>query len=387
MNAPSDRAGAAGPGHVALLCRSQEQNGISYHCDTLVGLDPARFVRLRSVAGARRHLAEQGARVRAIFALSDIEYIVADYLCRSLGLKIPILLGVFHPRQWESTLDGQTGAHRARVFRQLLRGMPAGNVLASSRETIQRCERLQPQLRGGMHLLLGPLREYPRPERKRPTGTMKIGTVGRLVDFKVCTILALAEVVAGLRRSGVALEYHIYGEGPSREDLVAGIAALNVEGCLQLHEPFPTAEFAQVVASHDVFFGMGGAVVQAAMLGVPALIAIQGERRPVSYGWFCDFDHRDNPMFGDPHPGVEPQGLDALLHAWLNVPDAERESLGERCRQATQVFGGRAAAETILAIADAAQPNPSSGVTIWDLIVMRVESYWIRWTQRKGFHT
>lgn len=370
-----------------LLCRSAEQNGISYHCDTLVGLDPHRFVRVRSVAGMRHHLVAHGQSVDGIFALSDIEYIVAAYLCRSLRVAVPILMGVFHPRQWESTLDGQTGAHRARVFRRLLRNMPARNIIASSRETIQRCRKLQPQLGSGVHLLLGPLREYPQPEPKRGAGTLKVCTVGRYVDFKVATILAMAGVVAALRRDGVDIEYHVFGEGPSLAALTAGVTMLNVEGCIQIHRPIPTEEFAMVVSRHDLFFGMGGAVVQAAMLGVPAMIAIQGETRPVTYGWFSDYDHSENPMFGDPHEGVKRIDVATLVRRWLAMSLANRGELGERCRRATSVYGGRAAADKILEIAAAAAPNPSEPVTAGDLIRMRLESYWIRWTRRKGFHT
>jgi glycosyltransferase involved in cell wall biosynthesis len=132
-----------------------------------------------------------------------------------------------------------------------------------------------------------PVDEHPL--RGSTAAATKIVSVGRLVDFKRYTF-AVVDAVIALRRQGHDVTYDIYGHGPEEVALRKYINRHSAHGFVTVRGVLPHDRFNEVVAEYGVFVGMGSAALEAALLGVPTLLAIEGEARPLCHGWFGDVD-------------------------------------------------------------------------------------------------
>jgi glycosyltransferase involved in cell wall biosynthesis len=117
-----------------------------------------------------------------------------------------------------------------------------------------------------------------RPDRNR------IVSVGRITDFKTYNFTML-EAIRDLRARGRRVQYHVYGDGEQLPLLKQRVRECGLEECVTLHGPLPYGDFGAVMADAGVFVGMGTALLEAAACGVPALVAPESIKRPVTYGF------------------------------------------------------------------------------------------------------
>jgi glycosyltransferase involved in cell wall biosynthesis len=79
-----------------------------------------------------------------------------------------------------------------------------------------------------------------------------VTTVARLYVTKGLTYLL--ETIALVRRSHPATEFHVYGDGPLREELLAHAARLGLDGPAIFRGPFTNrAQLSRIMADTDVF--------------------------------------------------------------------------------------------------------------------------------------
>jgi glycosyltransferase involved in cell wall biosynthesis len=136
-----------------------------------------------------------------------------------------------------------------------------------------------------------------RKEAKRDR--LLIGSVGRLVEFKSYN-LWMIDVVRRLREEGVDACYHIYGNGPLKEEMQSRIAELGMSEHVKLKGTVNYSDFEAVVDEFDVFIGSGTAIVEAASIGVPSIIGIENERSPSTYGFFSEipgFSYNEDGLY------------------------------------------------------------------------------------------
>jgi len=220
----------------------------------------------------------------------------------------------------------------------------------------------------------------------RKEGVEYIATLGRLVDFKVSSILAMIEVARAINECGkYRVEYHIFGDGPSRETILNAIGDGAATEYVKFHGILPPREFGGTIQQFDVYFGMGFTVVHAAMLKVPALIAIQGQQNPTCYGWFCDYDHRKIPMFGDPIIGFPEVPFRNLLESHFDAMPADRAILGRRCAESASAYDYD---ETVKKIRDVCEDADilATNTSIYDLIWVRLQTWRSRFNKADQMH-
>ena len=117
----------------------------------------------------------------------------------------------------------------------------------------------------------------------------RIVSVGRLSPMKEYN-LYMTDVVARLRQKGYPVTWTVYGEGEFFEAMRARIHALGLGGVVELKGNLPYTRFAEAMRNAYVFVGMGTSAIEAAMCGVPSVVALAYDTKGVTHG--CLYEYR-----------------------------------------------------------------------------------------------
>ncbi len=214
---------------------------------------------------------------------------------RFMRLPQRILLGFYHPEQWDVVGDDKYSPTLATIHKRILVQLDAKNVIVSSggwpgrRHGTNSRGRTRPS---AVLVMVEPANE----ESHRDREGFSLVTIGRFVPFKTMTIMAMIDTVEALAGKGVTVHYDIIGDGPDEALLAHRIAESGHRELFRLLPPIPSEGFGSCVRGYSAFFGMGGAVVRAALAGVPAIVAIQREPSAVRYGLFGEKDEAGPPI-------------------------------------------------------------------------------------------
>lgn len=260
--------------------------------------------------------------VMHVFADGDRLIDCLNRLSGKLFRDAAFVMGVYHPRAFvKLSRIGLTPD--ARLYRRLFRALPRRNVMFMN-EAVRSAH----QLGLGIDLSESPIIPLPvdvpsePPFRPRPAQS-RLVSIGRLTPFK-SYVLTVLPVLADLRRTGVEFQYDVYGDGPLRTEVERSIRQLGLEGCVHLGGTLPYSETSAVLKDASAFLGMGTALVEAAAQGVPALLAIESNERPTTYGWFGD---AKGYTVGERLPGHAEVPLADSLRAVFGCPAEEFDRL------------------------------------------------------------
>ncbi|TLX21357.1 hypothetical protein [Thermomonas fusca] len=327
-------------------------------------------------------------KVKAIFSLSSSDFLVSAGVLSFLGMKIKHVMGIYHPKQWAVMLDSAYSRARSRVFRRVMEGVPPENMIFNSSAALDSSRDLINFGPGSVVLVapsVGPVPNKPY-NPLGSLGCMEVVTVGRFVDFKVSSVIQMIRLVDRINDEIPGrLRYIVYGEGPCRHQLEEEAGRSRHPEFVEIKEVVPRELFSTVVSGAQIFFGMGFAVVHAAMLGIPSLIAIQDERGPVTYGWFSKYDHLLSPMFGDVSPQGVIEPLDGVIREFLSLSGDERVLLASSCVSAAAPYQGEKVAADLKKFI-LASSFIDCRVSLMDLLRIRVEVYLSRFRGVKGIH-
>lgn len=192
----------------------------------------------------------------------------------------------------------------------------------------------------------------------RDGNPFKVVTVGRLVAFKDYN-LEIPRIVDQLRTQGIKVEWQIFGAGELKAEIQRRIDQHDVGEFVSLRGELPYSRFAAEVAGHDAFVGMGTAVLEAAMLGAPAIVAVinHGDR---TYGFLqaLPFGNVGEIM------GEEPtETIGALLADLFAMTPAARVALGQQSRKSALAYSEEDYAAGLLRIG--ADSSPINSFRSW----------------------
>lgn len=368
-------------GDIIVLSRSKELNGISEIKRSLPKLSD-RFITSESVFGLVAHLLAK-PNIQCIFALSGIEAIIAICLTQLLRKKIPIVMAVYHSKQWLVGLDADYSPTQAMLFSKILPELPATNIIYNSVPVYNACMAIF-NVPGDPCFVLPPSSFTP-PDKlplKKKSTSIRIVTVGRYVDFKVKGILHFIECVDRLNSQGCEFTYDIYGEGPLKDSLVQKISETRNQAQFTLHNALPPDQLATMIGSADLYFGMGITISQAALLGVPTLISIQDSEK--TYGFFSWFNHSINPVIGDALHNAEMLEVEELLIDFSRFSDTQRQELGQACQTAAAPYLGERTVQKLLQVLLKAPYIKHTSIRLIQLFFILLEKKWFRFCGRKG---
>jgi glycosyltransferase involved in cell wall biosynthesis len=180
---------------------------------------------------------------------------------------------------------------------------------------------------------------------------LRLVSVGRLVDFKAYNVGA-ARIVKSCLERGIDVSWDIYGNGPLENQIAVFTKELGVSQQVRLAGKLDYKLFATTVASHDVFIGMGTAVIEAAAAGVPSICAIV-EEETRSYGYVSDLPFGNVGEVIEGRPMME---IADLLCAYATLSTAERVQLSAKEVAAARLYRMPAFIHSIFDMAVAYRP-------------------------------
>lgn len=302
----------------------------------------------------RRELGPFGPHVHAmgIFAL---------VLGTRFAKKSPVYrvsLGIYH--QNEFIFRGFTSYFADKVT-AMFRALPPANTVffneSSRKNYIAHFEK--PELKKSTILPIGI--ELDHPPVPRAQAGYNIVSVGNLVGFKTYN-RHMIEIVSQLRENLPRIRYSIYGSGPEEESLKALAAERNVSDCVRFHGNLHYENFRKVIAGCDVFVGSGTALLEAAAVGRPALIGIESNQEPSSYGFLSDIE---GFSYNENNPSRPKSRMADLIATVLCDPD-RWETVAQACYRKAREFSIAATVDGLEAVGATAEPliSPPGPLTL-----------------------
>lgn len=115
-----------------------------------------------------------------------------------------------------------------------------------------------------------------------------IVSVGRLDIMKEYNIYMI-DVVANLLRKGYSITWTVYGDGPLAEVMKTRIDKLGLNNEIRLKGRLDYLQYAAAMKDAYLFVGMGTSVIEAALCGVPGVVALAHDTSGVTYGPLYNF--------------------------------------------------------------------------------------------------
>lgn len=136
---------------------------------------------------------------------------------------------------------------------------------------------------------------------KRSPKRGQIVSIGRLSPMKEYN-LYMIDIVAGLVARKECVEWHVYGEGAYENEMREAIAARGLDQHVRLHGRIDYQMLQQALREAWIFVGMGTAAVEAAVCGVPTVVAMAYDRVGRTYGVLQDWSFGNVGDLGDSAP-------------------------------------------------------------------------------------
>ena len=242
-------------------------------------------------------------RVSAAKLLDGVDFVhttdarglyLADQILRTCSVKLPVTVGIYHSKEftWDYNFIPFFEKENRKLFQHCA---DLGGIVFFN-------DRI-PQLYNDYGYSIDKYNLFPIGvvSINKPVATeidrfsnfkkkkIRIVSVGRLHPFKSYNYW-MPLLVKSLTSKGIDVSYDIFGSGPMRDELDAVVKKLGLRGQVNLMGDLEYERFSQVVQNYDLCVGSGTAIVEAASLGVPSIVAIESERRPLTYGFFSQIE-------------------------------------------------------------------------------------------------
>ncbi|WP_338802643.1 hypothetical protein V9L13_12340 [Pseudomonas sp. RSB 5.4] len=263
-------------------------------------------------------------------------------LASSVGRELPISIGLYHSMEfcWGRKLNRLPFFEKCnRDFFNMLHKHNA--LMFFNEKMVEFYFSMTGKDFSNVHVFpLGVIDQRKEAQPKIFSNCLKIGTVGRLVDFKTYNIWML-DVVDKIMDEGIEVSYDIYGEGPLKEKISERISELKLDAVIKLKGGFNYSEFSNVVAGFDIFVGSGTALIEASGLGVPAIVGIESITEAETYGFFSEI-----PGFSYNEDNLYPKkDVMNLLLDFYNSSEGEKALLSHAHIKKSEIFSMGACVE------------------------------------------
>lgn len=224
--------------------------------------------------------------IERIYCFGPLQMIIGLWLKQRIYPSSRVLIGTYHPREYYSTRNPKP--HLQRVIEELVNYFPDQNILFMNSACKEQHAKALGRDFAQASIIPIPV-DFEQSSPKAKGLIKKIVSIGRIVNFKRYNF-AMIGVMEELKAGGYDFEYHIYGDGEEFAELAEAVKASPVRQHIYLHGPLDYAKLPQILQESFLYVGMGTTVVEAASLGVPALIAIESEAKALTYGLFGQTD-------------------------------------------------------------------------------------------------
>ena len=155
--------------------------------------------------------------------------------------------------------------------------------------------------------------------------------LGRLVKFKSYMEYVIKEIPKILIEFP-DFEFHIYGDGPERENLRKLSKGLPV----YFHGTIELNKISKALSSFKLFIGSGTSILTASAMGIPSIIGIESCKSPITYGFLHETRGYDYQELGLDYQTVPIskkiiEGLKASKEEYQSLCDLARKRSEEFC--------------------------------------------------------
>jgi len=201
-----------------------------------------------------------------------------------------------------------------------------------------------------------------------------IVSVGRLDAMKEYN-LYMIDVVANLRQRGLKVTWSVYGEGPLQNEMKSRIRQLGLGDVIILKGKIANSLIADAFHDAYMFVGMGNAVIEAALCGVPSIVALAYEKTDITYGplYHFAFGNVGERMTQPPTSTVE-----AEVERVLRLGRTEYAEEVCRTRQYATGYEMNATMDRFLELAEAASPPSPSYLRLYWYYCHNLINRWLR---------
>lgn len=161
---------------------------------------------------------------------------------------------------------------------------------------------------------------------------LNIVSIGRLVPFKGYN-RAAPSIVAALLSAGTRVVWTIWGDGEDQNLIEALIETHGVNGAVVLRGPLAYEKIEEELRRHDLFIGMGTAMLEAGLVGIPTICALENGSDE-GYGFLPDVP---SDSVGDRKEGYPVKPLIDTIRDFAAMSPADRTRLSLRCSENAQV--------------------------------------------------
>lgn len=203
---------------------------------------------------------------------------------------------------------------------------------------------------------------------------LRVVSVGRLVDFKAYN-LGAPKMLRILGERGVDATWDIYGYGPLESEIRRLAQTEGVADRLRLHGKLEYQSYYDVVLQHDVFVGMGTAALEAAMAGLPTVLAAVSDETH-SHGFMHEVPFGN---VGESIPGAPLWQISEMLQTYAEADTAERSRYSETGRAAVAGYAIAAFITAVETLASGGQyRRPSLLAGSWAAFFISATDGWLR---------
>jgi 1,2-diacylglycerol 3-alpha-glucosyltransferase len=259
-----------------------------------------------------------------------------------------ITVGVYHQNEF---LFKAPQFYFAREALRLFSVMPAENIVFFNEATRQNYERFFHATYSASSVVpIGIDLPADVPFSCDTGKNQRIVSVGNLVKFKTYNA-HMIRLTSQLAEAHPEVRYDIYGTGPEAPALQALAAELKVDDRVRFMGAVPYSEFRQTIKGAALFVGSGTAVIEAAAVGVPAMVGIESIETPDTYGFLSDIK---GLSYNENVPGIAKQPMRLLVERLLTEP-AFLAAVSQACRRKAREFSVEKTADGFLALNNSAK--------------------------------
>jgi hypothetical protein len=208
---------------------------------------------------------------------------IACQLAAAMGKECKVIAGMYGAFffNWYYAVESLPPWSSGRIYlRNFLRCIPASGRLVCGIDQVEDLEGVH-----GESCILWPTpidtKVFDHATRRAKWG--KIVSVGRMDVMKPYN-LYMVDVIQELREKGYDVTWSVYGTGDREQSVRQRIQEKGLDQVIKLEGTVPYRLFWQVLSDAYVFVGMGTSVLEAALFGVPNVVALAYDRIGLTYG-------------------------------------------------------------------------------------------------------
>jgi len=248
-----------------------------------------RFRQLYYYFHGQNVLAEFGVRPPDVIKSFDLQSSwVACQLAARAGNGCRVIAGIYNPNVFKSQYTGDAMAFwtvESLHLRNFLQSIPASARVFCWAEDMKELEEIH-----GQQAVLWPLpidtrQFHPAAHRAKRGNIVSVGRLSVMKEYN----LYMIDIVRDLVRKGHEVSWTVYGDGKYESQMRENIRRHGLENVITLKGSIPYERLWQALSDAYVFVGMGTAVLEAALFGIPVVTARPYDREGMTCGPLYQF--------------------------------------------------------------------------------------------------